>query len=96
MSEAYIAILQGKRRSGTFTMYNLPFETGQLIEEYVRHYPKLSMNQEYAYSKYEEQMKEQSSEIGVLRSEIDELKNMVFELLNEPDLAAQVKKRLKK
>jgi len=43
LSEAYIAILQGKKRPGTFGPYNQPWETGQLLEEYVRHYPKLSL-----------------------------------------------------
>jgi integrase len=43
MEEAYIAILQGKKRPGTFGPYNQPWETGQLLEEYVRHYPKLSL-----------------------------------------------------
>jgi len=44
MTEAYIAMLQGKKRQGTFGPYNQPWETGKLLDEYVRHYPKLSLS----------------------------------------------------
>ena len=46
LSEAYISMLQGKKRQGSFGPYNQPWETGKLLDEYVRHYPKLSLHPE--------------------------------------------------
>jgi len=69
MSEAYIAMLQGKKRQGTFGPYNQPWETGKLLDEYVRHYPKLTLNPEIisAHSKLElqelQQVQDRLSEI---------------------------------
>ena len=68
MNEAYIAILQGKKRPGAFGPYNQPWETGQLLDEYIRHYPKLSLNPDA--KTFTTQIQDQSKRIEQLETEL--------------------------
>ncbi|MBA7664318.1 hypothetical protein ES703_72376 [subsurface metagenome] len=80
MSESYIAILQGKKRQGTFGPYNKPQDTGELMDEYVRHYPKLTLNPEFisTWERFDIQKQTASNE-----KRIDELTKLVEKLLAE-------------
>lgn len=62
-------MLQGKRRQGSFGPYNQPWETGKLLDEYVRHYPKLSLNPEIISAHTERELQE----LQELRGAIQEL-----------------------
>ncbi len=73
MNEAYIAILQGKKRPGTFGPYNQPWETGKLLEEYIRHYRKLSLNPDVGGLTIT-QIQDQNKRIEQLETELEELK----------------------
>jgi integrase len=79
MSEAYIAILQGKEHPGTFGPYNQPWQTGKLMEEYMRHYPKLSLFD----SSSQEQLEALNLKLRNLEEEvqgIDELREKITDL----------------
>lgn len=84
MNEAYIAILQGKKRPGTFGPYNQPWETGQLFEEYIRHYPKLSLSGSAT---------SHDKEFTDLRGEVDELKRYLSAIVNNPELIEEIRRR---
>lgn len=73
MNEAYIAILQGKKRPGSFGPYNQPWETGALLKEYIRHYRKLSLNPDGGGFTIT-QIQDQNKRIETLEKELSELK----------------------
>ena len=85
LSESYIGILQGKERPGTFGPYNQPWETGKLLEEYVRHYPKLSMTGATFRGEIEAlslEIKDLASvqKVDTLQKRIDEQDDLIQEL----------------
>ncbi len=69
-----------KKRPGTFGPYNQPWETGQLFEEYMRHYPKLSMTDTSSRAEIDalnikyRKLEEELAGFAQLRSEIEDLK----------------------
>jgi len=95
MSEAYIAMLQGKKRQGSFGPYNQPWETGKLLDEYVRHYPKLSLTPEIISARTEQELirlRKEVERINGLEAQLEfERKNKIEKDREFRDLAEEVK-----